>query len=100
MKRHIISQPAIKDLENIVDYFSKNNLKAGEKFINGFEKKCQYLAQFPKMGRSYDDLKQSLRGLNFDKYIIFYRIIDDGIEIVRVVSCYRDLDSLFSTQKT
>lgn len=100
MKRHIISQPAIKDLENIVDYFSRNNLKAGENFIDEFEKKCQYLAQFPNIGRSYDDLKQSLRGLNFDKYIIFYRIIDDGIEIVRVVSGYRDLDFLFSVEET
>ncbi len=96
MKRHIISQPAIKDLENIVDYFSSRNINAGEKFISQFEKKCQYLAQFPNMGRSYDDLKPSLRGLNLGDYIIFYRIIDDGIEIVRVVSGYRDLDSLFS----
>ena len=97
MKRHIISQPAIKEKENIVDYFSSRNINAGEKFISQFEKKCQYLAQFPNMGRSYDDLKPSLRGLNLGDYIIFYRIIDDGIEIVRVVSGYRDLDSLFST---
>ena len=25
MKRHIISQPAIKDLEDIIDYFSSRN---------------------------------------------------------------------------
>ena len=37
----------------------------------------------------------SLRGLPLASYIIFYRIIDDGIEIIRVVSGYRDLESLF-----
>ena len=34
MKRHIISQPAIKDLEEIIDYFSSRNVEAGERFIN------------------------------------------------------------------
>ena len=95
MKRHIISQPAIKDLEEIINYFSNRNIKAGEKFINEFEKKCKYLADFPQMGRNYDDIKPSLRGLPLANYIIFYRIINDGIEIIRVVSGYRNLESLF-----
>ena len=95
MKRHIISQPAIKDLEKIIDYFSSRNVDAGERFINEFEKKCKNLTNFPNMGRSYDDIKPSLRGLPLAGYIIFYRIIDDGIEIIRVVSGYRDLESLF-----
>ena len=47
VKRHIISQPAIKDLEEIIEYFSSRNIEAGEKFINEFEKKCKYLANFP-----------------------------------------------------
>ena len=95
MKRHVISPPAIKDLEEIIDYFSSRNVDAGERFINEFEKKCKNLANFPNMGRSYDDIKPSLRGLPLAGYIIFYRIINDGIEIIRVVSGYRDLESLF-----
>jgi toxin ParE1/3/4 len=95
MKRHIISQPAIKDLEEILDYFSSRDVEAGERFINKFEKKCKNLADFPNMGRSYDDIKPSLQGLPLAGYIIFYRIIDDGIEIIRVISGYRDLKSLF-----
>ena len=60
MKRHIISQPAIKDLEEIIDYFSSRNIEAGERFINDFEKKCKYLTNFLNMGRSYDDIKPSI----------------------------------------
>lgn len=99
MKHYIISQPAIKDLEEIIDYFSSHNLEAGERFINEFEKKCKYLANFPNMGRSYDDIKPSLRGLSLASYIIFYRVIDDVIEIIRVVSGYRDLESLFLDER-
>lgn len=95
MKRRIISQLAIKDLEEIVDYLSIENIETGEKFIDEFEKKCLYLAKFPNVGRRYDDIKPSLRGLPLAGYIIFYRIVKDRVEIIRVVSGYRDLESLF-----
>lgn len=48
------------------------------------------------MGRSYADIEPSLRGVPLEGYIILYRVIEDGVEIVRVVSGYRDLESLFS----
>lgn len=47
------------------------------------------------MGRSYENIKPDLRGVHLDSYIILYRVMNDGIEIVRVVSGYRDLEYLF-----
>ncbi|AUT03050.1 plasmid stabilization protein [Nostoc sp. CENA543] len=95
MKRHIISPEASRDLSDIIDYFAYRNIDAGERFIDEFEKKCKYLANFPNMGRSYSNIRVDLRGLPLDGYVILYRVIDSGIEIVRVVSGYRDLESLF-----
>jgi toxin ParE1/3/4 len=34
-----------------------------------------------------------------DGYIIFYRILDDGIEILRVINARRDLPSVFENQE-
>lgn len=48
------------------------------------------------MGRSYACIKPSLRGLPLDGYIIFYQVIDDRIEILRVVSGRQNLESLFT----
>jgi toxin ParE1/3/4 len=48
------------------------------------------------MGRSYADIKDYLRGVPIKGYIILYRINDSGIEILRVTSGYRDLESLFA----
>ena len=48
------------------------------------------------MGRSYDYLKTGLRGLPLDGYVILYEVIDKRVTILRVVSGYRDLESLFS----
>lgn len=96
MKQHIISPEASLDLEDIIDYFANRNIDAGERFVNEFENKCKYIANFPNMGRSYANIKTDLRGVPLDGYIILYRIIDSGIEIVRVVSGYRNLESLFT----
>ena len=50
------------------------------------------------MGRSYADLVPHLRGILIQTYIIFYRKFEDGIEIVRVVSGYRNLSALFDLE--
>jgi toxin ParE1/3/4 len=96
MKIHIISPEASRDLSEIIDYFTNRNIDAGERFVDEFEKKCKYLANFPNMGRSYENIRVDLRGVPLDGYVIFYRVINGGIEIVRVVSGYRNLESLFT----
>lgn len=96
MTRYIIAPEAIKDFKEIINYFATRNIEAGEKLIDQFEKKCRYLVQFPKIGRSYQHIRPYLRGLPLDTYIIFYRISKDGIEIMRIVKGNRDLEALFN----
>lgn len=68
---------------------------AGERFFRAFNRKCQQLVAFPDSGKSYAAIRPGLRGVSLEGYIIFYRILDDGIEILRVVSGRRDFPSLF-----
>ncbi|MEA5534485.1 type II toxin-antitoxin system RelE/ParE family toxin [Crocosphaera sp. XPORK-15E] len=95
MRTCLISPEATEDLDEIFDYFASKNVEAGERFVITFEKKCEKLLQFPNMGRSYGDIEPSLRGIPLDNYIILYRLIGNGVEIVRVVSGYRNLEYLF-----
>lgn len=95
MKQHIISPKASEDLSEIIDYFVRINIDAGEHFVEKFDKKCKYLANFLNMGRSYGNIKADLRGVPLDNYIILYRVVNSGIEIVRVASGYQNLESLF-----
>ena len=96
MKNYIIAPSASKDLSNIADYFLTVNVSAGEKLFHEFNKKCRNLVSFPQMGKSYNHIKSNLRGLTLNGYIIFYRIVDDNIEILRVVNDRQDLESIFS----
>ncbi|MGF1600779.1 MAG: type II toxin-antitoxin system RelE/ParE family toxin [Thermosynechococcaceae cyanobacterium] len=95
MSEYIISQPAIRDLESIVSYLAKSNCEAGETLLKSFNKRCQQLSRFPNMGRSYNDLQAGLRGLPLEGYIILYRVLKDGLEIVRVANGRQSLASLF-----
>jgi toxin ParE1/3/4 len=51
------------------------------------------------MGRSYENISPFLRGIPVDGHIILYKVIEDEITIVRVVSGRRDLKSLFSSSE-
>ncbi len=95
MTKYIISPEAIQDLKAITNYFATINIEAGENLLDKFEKKCRYLIQFPKIGRSYREIRPYLRGIPLDGYIIFYRLGQNTIEIMRVVKDNRDLETLF-----
>jgi len=91
--------PASRDIESIIDYVGSNkNFNAADKLLKKINDKCRKLAAFPNMGRKRDELYPSLRSFPVDDYLIFYCLIEGGIEIQRVVSGYRDLDELFGEQ--
>jgi toxin ParE1/3/4 len=95
MSRYVINVLAGQDLNEIADYFAENSVEAGERFFRTFSRKCQQLVAFPNSGKSYAAIRPGLRGLSLEGYIIFYRVLDDGLEILRVVSGRRDFPSLF-----
>jgi toxin ParE1/3/4 len=68
---------------------------AASQLFDAIRQKCRQVAQFPNMGKSYNRLAKNLRGFSVNDYIIFYYPRSDGIDIVRVVSGYRDLELLF-----
>ncbi len=89
------SPRASQDLAEINEYLFANNPNAAEQFLNSVTQKFELLANFSNMGRRRDELAPALRSFPLNDYLIFYRPIENGIEIVRVVSGYRDLDTLF-----
>jgi toxin ParE1/3/4 len=95
--RYLINSIASQDLNEIADYFARNNVEAGEAFFLLFNRKCQQLVAFPNSGKSYAAIRVDLRGLTCADYLVFYRILEDGIEILRVVSGRRNIPTLFQS---
>ena len=95
MKQIILSAPAKLDLLNIWDYISEDSSETtADNFIDRITEKFCLLATQPEMGRQRPELQLGLRSHAVFNYIIFYRISDSGLEIVRVLHGSRDIDNL------
>ena len=95
MSRYFLSPQARVDLIEIHDYIAADSPRAAKRFIDTLREKCELLARFPELGERRDDLYPSLRCFSVHNYAILYRSIEEGIDIVRVVSGWRDIDALF-----
>jgi toxin ParE1/3/4 len=65
-------------------------------FVDLIDQKFQALAGHPNPGRSRDELEEGLRSFPVGKYVIFYRAIPEGVEIVRVLHGSRDLTAILN----
>ena len=90
-----LADAARRDLEDIWDYIAEDHPSAADSFIAMLLEKCLLLAREPKIGRDRPEIKTGLKSLPVKKYVIFYRVNDQRIEIARVLSGYRDISKLF-----
>jgi toxin ParE1/3/4 len=95
MKQYLINPLATHDLAEIATYFGDTSLESADRFLQEFDRRCVQLVSFPMSGKGYPQLRPDLRGISFKGYIIFYRLLENGIEIMRVIAGKRDLASIF-----
>ena len=88
----------IQDLINHATYISFDNLDAGDRFLYAAEVTFQRIAQFPGIGRMSGFSTPNLVNIRqlpikgFRRYIIFYQICPDTVEIIRVLHGAQDLE--------
>jgi toxin ParE1/3/4 len=66
-----------------------------QQFVEMLDEKFSLLAENPYLGRTREEFAPGLRSFPAGRYLIFYRPIEEGIEVARVVSSSRDLPPLF-----
>ena len=85
---------AEEDLIDIWLYIAHDDVRAADRLLDEIEEKFSLLAGQPLLGRARPDIAQELRYLPVRRYLILYRKITDGIEVVRVVHGARDVRAL------
>jgi toxin ParE1/3/4 len=95
MSRYEFTDQAIADLEGIHDYIARNSPAAAARLVALIRERCFLLAENPMMGRSRPELAPDLRSFPVGSYIIFYRPLTNGIQVIHVVSGARDIEALF-----
>jgi toxin ParE1/3/4 len=95
MPQMIYSPAADTDLWQILLYIAEDNENAAFRLIETIDGKCRLLSEFPGLGMARPELSPDLRSFPAGNYLILYRPISIGIEVVRVVHGARDLRKLF-----
>jgi toxin ParE1/3/4 len=97
-RRPVLWAPfAEADLLNIWSYVAAESLAStADRTVKEIHRLAYLLGGYPEFGRPRDDVRTGLRSVLAQRYVIFYRIKPDAIEIVRVLDERRDVDSIFS----
>ena len=103
--RFRVSPAADRDLDEQADYLAKQaSLETALRFYDAAAATFEKIAQMPSMGERWDSSNPRLAELRvwrvegFEKRLIFYRPVDGGIEIVRVLHGARDIESVLESK--
>jgi toxin ParE1/3/4 len=90
-----ISPRARSDLIEIWSYIADDSVKNADAFIDKLHETMQLLAGKPGSGRHREELAPGMQSFPFGRYVIFYRVVSEAVEIVRVLHGARDIGSIF-----
>jgi len=91
MPRLQFTDLAERDLLEIGTFIARDNPLYAARFVSRLENQCRRLSLHPLMGRKREDVKAGLRSIPLGRYVIFYRPIEGGVEILRVLHGARDV---------
>ncbi|KZL50669.1 type II toxin-antitoxin system RelE/ParE family toxin [Nodularia spumigena CS-591/12] len=90
----------IRDLIDLATYIAEDSLDVSDRFLIAAEATFKQLSKTPAMGKhcqfSHPNLadirQQSIKG--FRKYLIFYRLTESEVDILRVIHGARDIEGI------
>jgi toxin ParE1/3/4 len=101
MSARVIRTPASDDdLFEIWLFIAQDNPDAATRVLRKIKSTLNKLERNPKMGRDRSELAPGLRSVACHPYVLFYRIVDKDIDLVRVLHGARDVPSIFESDKS
>ena len=93
----ITTDAAQEDIRNISGYIAKDNLRAAIAITKLFKNSVEKLSNFPNLGKHKDGIKDKsiLIYTIKQRYTIAYKVIDDKIIILRILSRYQDIFAMY-----
>lgn len=94
MPRLVYLASARRDFTTILDYVTRESgsLATGSRFVGRLRQQCAKLAALPgQLGRARPELLPGIRSFPFKGYVIFFRYVDDTLQVVNVIEGHRDI---------
>ncbi len=89
-----ISDAARIDLDDVWSYIAADNPDAADSFLRRILARCQSYSHQPRLGESRSELGREVRCFSVERYVLYYKPIVDGIELIRVLHGSRDIQQL------
>jgi toxin ParE1/3/4 len=90
---------AAEDLEYLYEFIAQRSLPAARRFLKYVRRTCATLAVMPYRGAAWEGSPVPALRIwplpRYKNFVIFYRPIAAGVEILRVVRGARDFSRLF-----
>ena len=93
---------AERDIEECFVFIAEENLDTGVYFLVAVEDSLEQLAKFPLIGKQSEFQNKQFQNLRmwhvkgYENYLIFYTVIEETIEVIRVLYASRDIKDVFS----
>ena len=101
----LITPAAEIDLINLWVYIARDNPAAADRVYQAAEKTFEALASMSGVGTIYRSKRTKLRDLRFfpvkqfPNYVIYYREISEGIEIIRILHAHMEKHRRLKTEE-
>ena len=80
-----LTEQAEADLDDLWAYIAANNPDAADRMVDAVLEASRVHVRFPGMGQNRDDLRPGLRCFVVSPYVVFYRPVEETIEVLRIL---------------
>lgn len=98
MRRAVFLASVQTDLVDILTHLARvsGSLAVAQGFVAQLRRRCHELAALPgTLGRARPELRPDIRSIAFKGYVIFFRYVDDRLEVVNILEGHRDIEAFF-----
>ena len=91
---YVISKKAVFDLQDIWLYtVEKWSVEQADRYYDLIFDEINYICQNAKSGKSMEHVRKGYRGSKVKSHLIFYRVVNGTIEIIRILHERMDIEN-------
>jgi|SRR3954469_17954711 toxin ParE1/3/4 len=86
MMNYVVSPRAQADIDEIWEYSADRwDIDQANRYISEIRSAIEIVASDPRRGRSCDEIRRGYRRFSAGSHVMFFRIVGDQIDVVRVL---------------
>ena len=94
MGRFVLSSKAESDIDEITSFIARDDVTTALKFARALRSKISEIAENPHLYRERVELRPTIRAARHGRYLIFFCIHEEVVQILRVWHSARNLDEM------